>query len=247
VTTSTKKPKAPRPRAPKQAEKAPPSRKSVLTALGVAIVATAAVIGASQLVGKKSAPAATPTPVVNLRGIPQTGSVLGSASAKVSLVEYADIQCPGCRFYTENMFPTVVNEYVRPGKVKTEFHGYPFLGADSLKGERFLLAAAEQGKLFNLMEALYRHQGAENSGWLTDGLIRDLAAKIPGLDVERLFARADSADIQKAAEEARSKAEAAGVSGTPTLLVKAGNAAPYEVSLRTIDDLRAALDDALQG
>ena len=105
--------------------------------------------------------------------------------------------------YTEEFFPTVVDEYVRPGKVKTEFRGYPFIGEDSLKAYRFLLAAAEQNKLWKLQEALYRNQGAENEGWVTDDLIRELASQIDGLDVDQLFADAERADIVAEAEGAQ--------------------------------------------
>src|SRR5215510_11420648 len=164
-----------------------PSRQKVVLAFGIAIAAAVALVVAAVLLRNgNSTPAATATPVVDLQGIPQAGSVLGSPSANVTLIEYADPQCPACRLYTESIFPTVVDEYVRPGKVATEFRGFPFIGEDSVTGYRYLLAAGEQGKLWNLAEALYRNQGAENSGWLTEDLVRRLAAEIPGLDVDRL-------------------------------------------------------------
>jgi protein-disulfide isomerase len=42
--------------------------------------------------------------------------VLGNAAANVVLIEWADPQCPACRFYSEDVFPTVVDDYVRPGR-----------------------------------------------------------------------------------------------------------------------------------
>jgi protein-disulfide isomerase len=165
----------------------------------------------------------------------------------VTLVEYADVQCPACRFYTLEMFPAVVNEYIRPGKVKTEFRGFPFIGADSLKGERFLLAAARQDHLWQLADALYRYQGAENSGWLTDDLIRERAAEIPGLDVDQLFADASRDDIAAAAEQTLTTGNEIGLPGTPTFLVRIGNEEPYLIQIKSLADLRAALDDALAG
>lgn len=85
--------------------------------------------------------------------------MLGSPAAEVTLVEWADPQCPACRTYTEEFLPSVVDEYVRPGMVNTEFRGFPFIGDDSVKAYRSLLAAGEQNKLSNLQEALYRNQG----------------------------------------------------------------------------------------
>ena len=36
---------------------------------------------------------------VDLTGIPQEGIFLGPSSANVTLIEYADLQCPFCRAY----------------------------------------------------------------------------------------------------------------------------------------------------
>jgi len=215
----------------------------VAVALAVALVAVALVARG----GGSDAPDATAAPVVELDGIPQQGAVLGDSSANVTLIEYADVQCPACRLYTLEMFPAVVTEYVRTGKVKTEFRGFPFLGPDSLKAERFVLAAALQNKLWQLAEALYRYQGEENAGWLTDDLIRERAAEIAGLDIERLFTDAEREDIASAAEQAAEDAQAAGIPGTPTFFVKIGDAEPYFIQVASLDEMRAALDDAIDG
>jgi protein-disulfide isomerase len=139
---------------------------------------------------------------------------------------------------------------VRSGKVKMEYRGFPFLGSDSLKGERFLLAASLQNRLWQLYDAFYRNQGAERSGWLTDDLIRTVASQISGLDVAKLFADAQKSSTTQAADRAAKDASAAGIGGTPTLLVQIGAQAPYPLSSSVVFDptqLGAALDDALKG
>jgi len=225
-----------------------PSNKTIVLAFGAALgAAVMLVVVALSLRNDGSVSPATLTPVVDLSGIQQSGAVLGSPDAKVTFIEYADPQCPGCRAYTETTFPTLVDEYVRTGKVATEFRGYPFLGPDSVTAYRFLLAAGEQNRLWNLAEALYRNQGREDSGWVTDDLVRRLAGEIPGLDVDRLFSDAQRADIVKTASGAAAEASASGIRGTPTFLVKIGDQAPYFVQFGSIDEMRATLDDALAG
>ncbi len=220
----------------------------VVLAFSVAVAAAAALVVVALLARNGGdAPAPTPTPVVGLAGIPQDGAVLGSPGAKVTLIEYADAQCPGCRYYTLEMFPAIVNDYVRTGKVKTEYRGYPFIGQDSLKALRFILAAGLQDRLWQLQEALYRYQGGENDGWVTDDLVRTLAAEIPGLDVEKLFADAESDPIAKAADEAAAQAQAAGIPGTPSFFIKIDDGEPYFIHVGLdITQLTAALDDALR-
>lgn len=222
-----------------------PSGRTVVFAFAVAIGAAVALVAVALIARSDSTPAVTENPVVNLNGIPQDGSVLGSPDARVTLLEWADPQCPACRLYTEEFFPTVVDEYVRPGKINTEFRGFPFIGEDSVKAYRFLLAAGEQDRLWNLQEALYRHQGGENDGWVTDDLIRELASQIAGLDVDQLFVDADRSDIVAEAEGAQAAGQAAGILGTPTLMIRSGDADPYVIHVANVDELRAALDDAL--
>jgi protein-disulfide isomerase len=224
-----------------------PSRTAVVGAFGIAIAAAVALVLVAVFLRNDSSPPATATVVVDLSGIPQLDRVLGAPDAKVTLIEYADPQCPACRAYTETIFPTVVADYVRPGKIDTEFRGFPFIGEDSVKGYRFLLAAGVQNKLWNLQEAMYRHQGGENSGWVTDDLIRELASQIPGLDVEKLFADANRPAIVQEADSAGAAAQAAGIQGTPTLLIKIDDQTPYAITVADAAQMRAALDDALAG
>jgi protein-disulfide isomerase len=224
-----------------------PSGRTVILAFAVAIAAAVALVAVALIGRSDSSAPPTTTAVVDLTGIPQDGAVFGSPDAGVTLVEWADPQCPACRAYTEEFFPTVVDEYVRPGTVATEFRGFPFIGEDSVKAYRFLLAAGEQDKLWDLQEALYRNQGAENDGWVTDDLIRELASAIAGLDVDQLFADAERDDIVAEADGAEAAGQAAGIQGTPTLQIVIGNQEPYDIQVADVDQLRAALDDALDG
>jgi protein-disulfide isomerase len=247
TTRHTSKP--PKVKAPHEKRSSPPSRQSIVIALGIAIVAATALVAFALIARKDSSPAPVTTQATNLEGVPQSVRVLGSPSARVEILEFSDAQCPGCRYYALDVLPTIVREFVRPGKVKIGYHAYPFIGTDSVRGARFLLAASLQNKAWQLHDALYRSQGAENSGWLTDDLVRRVGSEIPGLDVDRLFRDANSQEITAMGNADLRQAKAFNVRGTPTLFVKVGNAAPYELSSTTplnLDQMRAALDDALR-
>jgi protein-disulfide isomerase len=232
----------------KQASSDRPHGRTVVLAFAVAVVAAVALIVVA-LVSRSDTDAAapTPSPSVSLTGIPQDDRVLGDAAANVVLIEYADPQCPACRSYSEDVFPTVVDDYVRPGTVKTEFRGFPFIGPDSVKALRFIYAAGLQDKLWEYQEALYRNQGGENDGWVTDELLRQIADEIPGLDADKLFADAASTAISQEVAAAPDEAQAAGVSGTPSLFVKIGDAEPYFIQVGDAAGVSAALDDAIAG
>jgi protein-disulfide isomerase len=44
-----------------------------------------------------------------LGGIPQSGFTLGEPSAKLTLIEFNDMQCPVCREYDAKVFPTLID------------------------------------------------------------------------------------------------------------------------------------------
>jgi protein-disulfide isomerase len=226
-----------------------PSGALVVLAFAVAIAAAAALVGAALLLREDDAPAVNPTPGVDLTGIPQEGISLGDAAAEVTLIEYADLQCPFCRAYSEQVFPALVDEYVRPGRVRMEFRGMAFLGDDSVEALRYAQAAGLQNRLWEMQEALYRNQGGENSGWVTEELARQLGAEIDGLDADRMIADSGGDEVTARMDQAQAQASAAGVAGTPTFYVQIGDDEPYALEITALDPsvFRVALDDALRG
>lgn len=226
----------------------------MLIALGAAVVVAAALIAGSLLLtgGGDSSTTSTggaDSGLALLAGVPQSDTVLGSPAAKVTMLQYEDIQCPVCREYTEQVFPTIMREYVRPGKVKLDLRGLAFLGPDSEKGMRIVLAAGEQNKLWDVLELFYEQQGQENSGWVTDAKVNEILARVPGLDAAKVLADAKSARVTQKLQAAQDEARTRKVPGTPWFYIAIGSRKPYEIqpSSLTPDAFRPALDDALRG
>ena len=181
-------------------------------------------------------------------GIPQTGNVLGRASAPVIIVEYLDLQCPFCRDFEAQSIPPLVKRYVRSGQVKFEARFLGSLGPDSQRGRGAALAAGMQDKLFQFVKLLYVQQGPENSGWLTDDAITSAAASIDGLDVSRLLEDRVSAAAAAEASKMDSDATADEVQVTPTILVGRSGGQLRQVELASPGDyaaIAAAVDQAL--
>ena len=120
-------------------------------------------------------------------GMPQDGKLLGSPRAGVVMAEFADLQCPFCAQYAGDVLPDLVRRYVRPGRVQMELNVVRFLGPDSDPAARATVAAGLQDKMWQFAEVFYRNQGIENSGYVDEEFTRDVAAAVPGLDVERLI------------------------------------------------------------
>jgi protein-disulfide isomerase len=202
---------------------------------------------AASVLSTSSEPVTTPAPHATsfLAGIPQHGVVLGSPRAPVTLVEFADLQCPYCGRFAREAMPTIVRDYVRTGKVRLVFEGLEFLGVDSDTALRAVLAAANQNHGWDMLDGLFQRQGGENTGWVTDGLVREVAGGIRGLDVPRL--QRDAAGVDRAIGAAQRLATRAHVDSTPTFLVGRTGRPLRRIGLTSLsaDALRPALDDLL--
>ena len=168
--------------------------------------------------GTQPLPELDTTALEAIAGVPQAGLELGDPNARAVIVEYADLQCPFCKQFSQSTLPDLVDKWVRPGKATIEFRGLAVLGPDSTTALRFVLAAAERDKAWSAVELLYGNQGEENSGWVTDALLRAVATELD-LDPDAMVAAAHGTRYDAVIEEMRMAAEKDGVDGTPFFLV----------------------------
>jgi protein-disulfide isomerase len=219
-----------------------------LLVLAAAGLLAAALVGASLLGAPGGATAAKPAADVSraFAGVPQAGAALGRPDAPVTLVEYADLQCPYCAEWAARTLPTLVGDYVRAGKLRIVFRGLAFLGPDSGTALDAALAAGRHGRLWDVVDGLYRRQGAENAGWVTDELLDEVAVDA-GLRGARL--RDESKSSWVAAQRGRNDraAQAAGVTGTPSFQLGRTGGRLELVKLRSLgpDGLVPAIDALL--
>jgi protein-disulfide isomerase len=182
-----------------------------------------------------------------LGGIPQQGVTLGEPDAPATLIEFADLQCPFCAQYTTGALPTVIQDYVRTGRLKMQLRLLRFIGPDSERGAEVAAAATLQDRGWQFSDLFFRNQGQENSGYATDAFLEQLARETPGLDVNQLESDLNSPAAERLIRQAERQANQLGVSGTPTFFIQQGNGAPEQVELSSLDadSVTAAIDSAL--
>ena len=181
-----------------------------------------------------------------LDGIPQEGRFLGDPKAPVTLVEFADLQCPFCKQYTDDVLPSVVENYVRTGKVRLEFRPRTFIGPDSVKAAKVVVAAGAENKLWNTLELFYASQGEEGGGWVTDALVKDVVTTA-GLEPAEIDAAKDAPGVEKDIKDADLLATRNGLDSTPSFLIgpTGGKLAPLPVQELTPAYFAQALDQAI--
>ncbi len=188
------------------------SRRRLAAVLVGALVLGGSLIGASRLGAEEGAASPSePLPSI-LDGIPQSGNALGSPKAPVTLVEYADLQCPYCAEWTHRAFPPLVDRYVRRGRVRIVFRGLAFLGPDSDRALRTAVAAGRENRLWNVVEGIYQRQGHENSRWVTEALLAEVAGP-------RAVASRNAPWVVAAMADSSRAARMAGIAGTPAFQI----------------------------
>ena len=84
------------------------------------------------------------------------GYMMGNPNAKVKLVEIGALTCPHCREFDEQGVPTLIENYVKTGKVSWEFRPFLLNGIDVPAN---LIAECNGVKsFFPLMRAMYKDQ-----------------------------------------------------------------------------------------
>lgn len=182
-----------------------------------------------------------------LNGIPQQELVLGNPSAKVELVEFADLQCPFCKAYSEKTLPQVIENKIATGAAKLVYRNFPIISQESFPAGAAAIAAGAQGRGWNFIELFYRNQGKEGSGYVTDEFLTSIAEGAGVKDIKQWNSDRKSpktlAEVEKTFEEASSTY---GFEGTPSFLVKGPGTNGYEkVELtESPESFEAAIEEA---
>ncbi|MFH1671429.1 MAG: thioredoxin domain-containing protein [Candidatus Portnoybacteria bacterium] len=156
--------------------------------------------------------------------------VLGDPDAPVTIVEYSSHFCGHCVDFHKDTLPTIIEQYVKTGKVKI----IPKL-LSSLELNSAVLCAQEQGKYWEYNEYLFEHVNEISSVDDLNSIAGDL-----GLEQESFDACYDSGKYEEEVRSAFEQAQAAGVEGTPTFFINdqevVGNQ-PFEVFEKIIEEL----------
>jgi protein-disulfide isomerase len=208
--------------------------------VAVAIVVAALFVVLSQLGGAGGGPVEDVGEFYS--GIPQDRTALGEKDAPVTVYVYEDFQCPFCAQFSREMFPNLVDDYVRNGEVRVVSETMAFLGPDSVTAARAAFAAGEQNRYWPYHTLLFENQGEENSGYVTDEYLRGLAEETPGLDVKKWEEKRAGDSFTEELEAVQARAKASGVNSTPTLILEGPGGQAKIDRLTEYDQISSAID-----
>jgi protein-disulfide isomerase len=187
-----------------------------------------------------------------LGGIPQTGNTLGSPTAPVTLQYFGDLECPICREFSEGALKPLIEKYVRTGKLKIE---YKNLETATREPETFrtqqiaAMAAGKQQKGWYYIELFYHEQGEEDTGYVTEKYLQELAEQVPGLNLATWTADRGNGEFTNAITTDAQAANNASFTGTPSFLLgkTGGQMTKFEYSsLKDASSFESAIDSLLK-
>jgi protein-disulfide isomerase len=215
----------------------------------VALLVTFALIIPSMNTARAAASAtqaaanATPIPVITItpRVFTTTvnGTHLGDPNAPVKVDVYEDFRCSACLYYTQNIEPLVVKNYVETGKVYYSYHSFIVIdgndGTDaSTRSANAALCANEQGHFWDYHDTLYANQITESASLYTDARLATMAQNLK-LDMTafntcyaaKKYASVVQADI--------TQGEKLNITGTPSVFINGTLVSNISQTTQSID------------
>jgi protein-disulfide isomerase len=194
--------------------------------------------------GVLTATARAAAPTISIQGAP----ALGSAAAKVVVVEFSDFQCPYCGKFARETFETIQERYITPGTVRYVFRHFPL---DEAHPKAFRAAEAaecanQQGKFWEMHARLFANQQSLDP---PDLLTHASALGLDATAFQKCLGGAAKGKVKRDFNDGVK----AGVGGTPTFLIgtadKDGKVRVVKTlsGTQTTESFVAAVDEVLAG
>lgn len=167
--------------------------------------------------------------------------VIGDNAKKVTLVEYADFQCPACGAY----FP-IIQEVKEKYKadIQFQFRHFPLtqIHQNARAAHRASEAAAKQGKFWEMHDVLYQQQQTWQSQTDPKATFEGFAAQL-GLKLDQFKTDFASNEVNDIINADFAEGQKLGVNSTPTFFL---NGKKIEESPRDVEGFSKLIDEAIK-
>ena len=175
-------------------------------------------------------------------------SALGDKNANITIVEFADYQCPFCAKFHKETQDSIIQNLVDTGKVKFLFKDLIVNDRPNDKASTLAAVAsycaAEQGKYWEYNDELYKNSEGENTGWVTKDNLKQFANNIRVPDLMKFSDCVESEKYNTIVNENNLLGRSIGLSSTPTFIFYNGTtpvavqgAQPYELFEQIINEM----------
>lgn len=159
---------------------------------------------------------------INLKDNP----LMGSPDAPVDLYYWSDYQCPFCNRFEQDTFPKLLDEYIKPGKVRLVILEYVTIGDASKTAARMAKCVwrqvqEEDPDAFKRWHAsIFDAQKKPNSGWATKQNLLEITEGVKGVDASAVESclQKNNQSLAKSVAADKQAGKNNGVNVTPTFI-----------------------------
>ncbi|MDB4913691.1 MAG: putative oxidoreductase [Gemmatimonadetes bacterium] len=168
------------------------------------------------------------------------GHVMGSPTAKLEVIEFADFECPGCGQFATLTEPDIRTRLVNTGLIRMRYMDFPLSMHKNTWDASFAAGCAgEQGKFWEMHDQIFANQDKWN-GEATSSPQKPLAelAGTLGIDMTKYKACVDAESPKAAIQATLAEAEKRGVNQTPTFIIggqMVPGAVPFDTFKKLVD------------
>lgn len=208
--------------------------------LGIGVTSLLIILGAIFFLGGSSTPSSTSSSTADPKLLVRNNSnKLGNATAKVTLVEFGDFQCPACG----QANPTVkkITDYYKD-KILFVFRNFPLpMHQNALVAAESAEAAGKQGKYWEMFEMIYGNQNQWSESNNALDIFISYAQKLQ-LDTTTFKQDVESNKFADKIKTDQDDGNALGVNATPTFYLNG----QQTVGTPNYDELKKDIDQLLK-
>ncbi len=191
----------------------------------------------------KTAANFTPPPVLTITpkvyNTKVDGVHLGDPNAPVKLDLYEDYRCSACLFYSQQVEPQIIQNYVETGKVYYSYHTYIVIdggdGTDaSLRSANAAMCASEQNRFWDYHATLYANQITEDAYLFSDARLVKMAENLK-LDMTAFNQCYQAKKFTSAIQNDIAQALTLKVTGTPSIFINGVYVSNFQQTAQAID------------
>ena len=176
-------------------------------------------IAAARAVARRSSPRAASGALASVMD-PEPGDMaLGSAKARVTVIEYASVGCPHCADWRHDVFPTLKAKYIDTGRMRFVVREM-ITGDPTIATAGFMLArCAGPAKYFQVVDEVYARQPQMWGKAANAGAVLGEIAKAAGMTEDAYEACIDDQKGLDALNARVAQHNKDGIESTPTFFV----------------------------
>ncbi len=148
------------------------------------------------------------------------GTTMGNPAAAVTIQMWEDFLCPACQQWTAQVKPQLMEEFVKPGLVRVEFHQFPLNqhAPGAQMGAQASLCAADQNQFWPYHDQLFRAASTRGQAGMTYDAMLQYAADL-GLNLTAFTQCVNALTHQNDVVESLNQATQLNLSSTPSILI----------------------------